>query len=498
PWSEPAWAWAGPLAATAVGGLQRFWRLGTPHALVFDEAYYAKDAASYLRYGYEMAPRAVPPGAPDPFVSGSGPMFGSAGEFVVHPPVGKWMIAAGEALFGPGNPVGWRFSAAVCGTLAILMIGRIAYRLFGSALLATTASLLLACDGLEFVQSRTGVLDIFVMFWALAAFGCLLIDRDRARTRTTAPAEGGSVRGWHGVRGWRLAGVVGLTLCTGVKWSGLYIAAALLTFSVASDLATRRAAGATRWVTRGLVADGLPAFVTAAVVLPVGYVATWWGWFAGDRGWDRQWGARHPAPPGWSWVPDALRGLWHYHAEMWHFHLNLHTPHPYMSSPWAWPVLGRPTAYFYVNHTAGHAGCHVPVCSQAVLALGNPAIWWGGTLAAGVLLFRWLLARDRRAAAVLAGLAGGYLPWFLYTDRTIFEFYAVAFSPWMVLAVVHCLGLLLGPRGGPPQRRRRGALLGGSYVFVVVMMFWFFYPVLAGRVVPHAEWALRMWLPSWI
>ena len=48
------------------------------------------------------------------------------------------------------------------------MIGRIARRLFGSTLLGTTAALLLAVDGQHFVHSRTGMLDIFVMFWALA------------------------------------------------------------------------------------------------------------------------------------------------------------------------------------------------------------------------------------------------------------------------------------------------------------------------------------------
>jgi dolichyl-phosphate-mannose--protein O-mannosyl transferase len=125
-------------------------------------------------------------------------------------------------------------------------------------------------------------------------------------------------------------------------------------------------------------------------------------------------------------------------------------------------------------------------------------IWWGGTLALGVVAFQWLLARDWRAGAIAIGVIGGYLPWFLYQQRTIFQFYAVAFVPWMVLAVTYCLGLIIGPRHGPPRRRRIAAAVAGSYVFVAVMMFWFFYPVLAGRLIPHGSWALRMWFPSWI
>jgi dolichyl-phosphate-mannose--protein O-mannosyl transferase len=104
---------------------------------------------------------------------------------------------------------------------------------------------------------------------------------------------------------------------------------------------------------------------------------------------------------------------------------------------------------------------------------------------------------------VLAGVAGGYLPWFLYQHRTIFEFYAVAFVPWVVLAVTYCLGLLLTPgaprtpgAAGPPGRGR--AVLAAAVVLAAVLAFWYFYPVLSAQVVPHETWRGRMWLPSWI
>ena len=55
-----------------------------------------------------------------------------------------------------------------------------------STLLGCVAGLLLALDGLELVMSRTALLDIFVMFWVLAAFGSLVVDRDRSRARIAA------------------------------------------------------------------------------------------------------------------------------------------------------------------------------------------------------------------------------------------------------------------------------------------------------------------------
>jgi dolichyl-phosphate-mannose--protein O-mannosyl transferase len=502
--SDRFWGWAAPLLITLIGGMLRFWRLDRPGQLVFDEVYYTKEAASFLQRGYELSVNAIPTGSPDPFTLGSTDVFGTNGAFVVHPPVGKWMIAAGEWLAGAGSPWGWRLSAAVVGTLAILMVGRIARRLFGSTLLGAVAAGLLALDGQEFVHSRTGILDIFVMFWALAAFGCLLIDRDNSRARllvgaaSSGTASGSRFGPWSGVRWWRLAGLVCLGLCTGVKWSGLYFSLAFVAMSVLWDVGTRRAAGARSWLATALVRDGGQAAVSAALVVPAVYLAGWTGWFLGGNGYDRKWADTHPAMTGLGWLPNALRSLWHYHAEMWHFNITLHTPHNYQANPWSWLVLGRPTAFYYDKHQLGDAGCRVSECNQAVLPLGNPVIWWVAAFAVGVLLFRWALSRDWRAGAVLAGYVGGYLPWFLYQERTIFSFYAVAFVPWVVLAVTYCVGLVLGPDGASPGRVLAGRSVVAGYLMLVFAAFWYFYPIYAAELIPHSSWLARMWFPSWI
>ena len=56
PRGAPRWA-AGAGSARSWSppspGVLRFWRLGSPRAVVFDETYYAKDAWSLLQLGYE-------------------------------------------------------------------------------------------------------------------------------------------------------------------------------------------------------------------------------------------------------------------------------------------------------------------------------------------------------------------------------------------------------------------------------------------------------------
>ncbi|WP_448631412.1 phospholipid carrier-dependent glycosyltransferase [Cellulomonas soli] len=176
--------------------------------------------------------------------------------------MGKWMIALGLHLGGGvESSAAWRLSAAVCGTLAVLMIARIGRRLFASTALGTVAGLLLAVDGEAIVHSRISLLDPFLMFFVLAAFGALLIDRDQARTRLAErtavlldegrPLGLGPRLGW---RWWRLAAAVLLGLAIGTKWSGIYFLAMFGLMSVLWDLSARRTVGVRPWVWAGCAA----------------------------------------------------------------------------------------------------------------------------------------------------------------------------------------------------------------------------------------------------
>ena len=49
------WYWGGPILVTLIAAVLRFWNLGHPQALVFDETYYVKDGWTLLHYGYESS-----------------------------------------------------------------------------------------------------------------------------------------------------------------------------------------------------------------------------------------------------------------------------------------------------------------------------------------------------------------------------------------------------------------------------------------------------------
>lgn len=508
PASLRLWFWLIPALTAVLGGILRFVRLDDPHNLVFDETYYVKDGYSFLVSGYE---RAWPDKANDAFIAGNPGVLLESPEYVVHPPVGKWMIAAGMWLFGPESSFGWRFGAALTGTLSIFLLALIAQKLFRSLTLGAVAGVLLAVDGHHLVMSRTSLLDIFLMFWVLAAFGALLMDRDDGRRRLAArlgrqaAASPGGVPSrlqlaagpWLGIRWWRLVAGVCLGLAVGTKWSALFFLAGFGLLTVLWDLSARRIAGVHGWITGGILKDGITAFLSIVPVAALVYTATWTGWFRSSNAYFRHWAETNPSAE-WGWLPDSLRSLAHYHLEAYKFHQGLTADHPYEASAWSWLVLGRPTSFFYESPKQGTDGCELPSCTSAILSVGNPLIWWSAAICLVVLLFWWAGRRDWRAGAILAAVGAGYLPWFLYPERTMFFFYAVSFEPFLVLALTYCLGLVLGRRTDPLWRRRSGLFLVALFVVAAVLLSAFFYPVWTAELISYQDWRLRMWMPSWI
>ena len=157
--------WVVTLTITALAFVIRIVNLGYPTGLVFDETYYAKDGYSLWKFGYE---RSWPDDANASVVAGTPDVFHESAAFIVHPPLGKWLIGLGEQLFGM-NAFGWRFMPLVFGTLLVFATIRLARRLSRSTLIGGIAGILLTLDGLAFTMSRIALLDIFQAFFLVVA-----------------------------------------------------------------------------------------------------------------------------------------------------------------------------------------------------------------------------------------------------------------------------------------------------------------------------------------
>ena len=464
-----AWVLTGVLGVAALA--MRLWGISYPRDLLFDEAYYPRHAHQLLTWGFE---------------------YNRGYSFIVHPPLGKWFIAAGEQLFGY-NSFGWRFPSAVAGALAVVILVRLTRRLTGSTLLGLVAGLLLTLDTFSFTLSRVGLLDVFLQVLVLGAVACLVVDRDVVRARIRAATEVGADGFRLGPRGWRIAAGVLFGAACAVKWSGVWF---LAFFAVASLLWERdawRNAGVLR-PTRAAARWGLPGAVWALAVLPVlTYLASFTGWFLGETSQGKAWAQQHPDTD-YPFVPDALRSLWHEHAQWLTFHNGLSTPHSWESGPWSWLVTGRPILLWNPQGLTDPAGDQIV---RYILMVGTPILWFAFVPAGLWLFWRIVARRDPAASVVALAIAAGWGTWFVNLDRTMFIFYMAPVVPFFVLAVTLVLQDVLGPARADVVRRQIGLGAVCLYLAVVAATFAYFYPVLTGEPLSVAEWRARMWFPSW-
>jgi dolichyl-phosphate-mannose--protein O-mannosyl transferase len=382
--------------------------------------------------------------------------------FVAHPPLGKWAIALGLRLFGT-DELGWRIAAAVAGTLTVLVLVRVTRRMTGSTVLGCLAGLLLALDGLHFVQSRVAMLDVFLVAWVVGAFACLVADRDAVRRRLAAAPDLG---GWGprlGLRPWRLAAGLCLGAALATKWSAVYYLAVLVLLAYAWEVGARRTAGVPAPARATVLRSAGPALAVLAVLPAALYVASWAGWFLADGtaslAWGRNWAADHPAAGSASLVPDPLRSLWHYHVEQYRFHDGLQKDHRYASHPAGWLLLARPVSYYFPSDIGpGDYGCAVDSCARAVLAIGTPAVWWASIPMLVALLWLWVSRRDWRAGATLVLALTAIVPWIRddLDGRTMFLFYALPGLPFLCLGLALVAGWAVGGAGASLRRRQAG------------------------------------------
>lgn len=522
---ESVYNWLACMMVAVFAGVLRFVRLGSPAALVFDETYYVKDAWTMLmtgearnwptRIGSHQTP------VDQLFADGQTDIWLSSAEYVVHPPIGKWCIAVGLKLFGgANNSFAWRFTTALVGSLAVLLVCRAALRMFHNLPIALMSGFLMSIDGLGITMSRTALLDNFVMIFSLAAFCCLLAHRDWALSRLQhaivqdinlhyVPISLLSARkqqrnlqvASHGpfiaCSWWRIAAAILLGLATATKWSGAYFFAFFALISVLWDAYARHQVGYRSWLLSGFMIDAIP---TALYMIPIWvttYLVSWIGWFIHPDSYMHQWGMQHPNE-GIIGLPNSLRSFVQYHVDMWNFHTHLDSPHPYSANPLTWPLQIRPTS-FYWEKLPDHPGlCALSPqdsCVASITSLGNPLLWWLASVCCilGLVICLFMRRGDWRFLAATLGLLAGWLPWVQYLHRTTFTFYSVVLLPWMVLIICYVASWL--KKYLTPSMYRRTCTITLLILSIVSI---FFYPIWTAIPVPYHFWLIHMWLPSWI
>jgi dolichyl-phosphate-mannose-protein mannosyltransferase len=419
--------------------------------------------------------------------------------FDPEPPVAKYIIAAGEWLYGEwrilaegarGDPAdlgfttfGWRIMSVIFGSLVVPLMYLFALKLWPNRLFAWTAGILCCFDGMFFIQSRIGMIDIFPIFFVMLAYTLFLFHL-RARSPATAVLT-------------LLATGTVLGVAIASKWIALAALASIAFFLVAAPLARmvdwRRLMSrpGARLTLPGGVRPGPYAltYLVAVVALPVVIYIV-------------------------SWVPFFTRGQFHtfgdliaYQYQTYHYHATLTATHPYGSKWYTWPLLIRPVAYYFQGQGLGvDAGSGQPLVAGMV-NIGNPVIWWASIPALVALVYFVVRWRSWPALLILAGFVTQYLP-FARITRVMFLYHMFGGLIFMVLGLAFVLvraQLAISAEGwsGTP-RRRQPVWLVVAFLALVVLVFSYLYPVWTGLPISYPSYINglwqggKMWLPSWI
>ena len=346
------------------------------------------------------------------------------------------------------------------------------------------------------------------MFFVLASFGALVVDRDVSRARlaeavvlnpATRPGRGSG----SGSGGW-LAGVLLGLACASKQYAFWYIFA-FAGLCIAWDIGARRTVGLRAYVRGALVRDGKWLPVTLGVIPLVTYVLTWTGWFATSTGYDRNYaqlnGVNIP-------IIGPLYSLFEYHKEMFQFGVGAQRAPP-LRVPAVGLVPDDPPGRVLLGELH-QRGRHPTWPSPARPARGCRRCWRSATPRSGGLsipaivfcLAWWLTRRDWRAGAAPARHRGrlGELAAVHLADQ-------VLLLRARVRAVPHHLHRALpgpDPRlgdGGPVGAGRSGRVWSALYLVAVVILFFYFYPIMTAQVIPYTDWFAHMWWPigvGWI
>jgi dolichyl-phosphate-mannose-protein mannosyltransferase len=449
--------------------------LSPPNGQVFDEIYFPVDAYDDVKGIQQCRPTT------------SSCRYNY---FDPEPPLAKLFIAGGEWGYGwyrahfqgakgdyidlGFNTFGWRIAACIFGILCIPMIYLLARRLWPNRLFAIAAATLVCFDGMFFIQSRIGMIDIFPIFFILLSYFLFLV---HIRSRTPRSS---------------LISLVGLGVVLGIgiasKWIVLAAFASIVFLMIVRAIR--------RHVDFHVGPPGNPT----------------WSWGRGDG----------PAIPGgvyWptylvvaavaliaipaviyveSWYPFFARGQFHnladlieYQKQSFDYHAHLNATHPYGSPWWSWPLISRPVLYYaeYTNLGIDHWTGKELVSRMA--DLGNPWIWWTSLPCVASLPYFIIRHRSFPATVILLGFITQYLPW-SQISRVLFMYHMFGGLIFMILALAFVLTHLaqkLEPRG------RR--LLVANHLGVAMLFFFYFYPVWTGLPISGPAYFLGPDTPPW-
>lgn len=411
----------------------KLWRLGFPPEMVFDEVYHARAAGEYILHIKPLE--------------------------WVHPPLAKLLIAIGVTFYDLSG-VGWRVLPVIAGTLLLFSVYCLGRFVLPYRWQAIAATIMLACDGVYFVQSRTAMTNIFATLFQVTA---LTLTWRFIQCYWHHP---GQKRNYV----YFLSAIIFIGLALSTRWTSLYsygFIIGVLGFCVLVPSTLRMSSlvrGRVEWTVNSATIMKWILIPAITVLIPVIiYLIAYTPYYL-NYGYDL------------AKVIKEQQGIWNYHSQ-------LTDPHPYYSAWYTWPWLVRPTWYYFHNFGQTIGG---------IIALGNPAIWWFSMPVVVVVLVLAGMGKRLNFFYIAIACLFMYLPWGMSPRTLNYAHYFFEAVPYACLSAAALMGVLV------QRLEKTGMMISAIYFSTVCGLFLFFYPIYSALPIPWSFYNLLRWFPSWV
>lgn len=461
-----------PLVILAMSAFVHFIYFGFPHAVVFDEVHSGNFISNYWHGTYF---------------------------FDVHPPLAKLIEVAFGYITGANNAgadftvignslplsvVLLRLIPMIAGTLLPLIIYMILRRLDFSRLASGAVAILLCLENSLVVQSRFILFDVVMLFFGFLA---ILLYLESRRPAAADKADDG----------YRRLIFLGLSmvcaaLAFSIKWTGLSFAFIIVLMEMYRIVSESRPFRLRIFLKKILPFTGAFVLLVAAIYIRIFVIH-----FAvlpksgpGDVFMAPQF---QSALIGNSNVAKAepesfFVKFTELNKAMFSADLSLTTPVQYSSKWYTWPLMIRPIYYW-----TGSGQDNTASSTPNIYLLGNPVIYWLGSLAM-ILLIIYAAAvsvrkhlPDKALFFIAMGFLVNFLP-FILIGRVMFLYHYEAALIFSIIAIVYLADKLSG---------RKKYAVTAMLIVVSLAAFIYWSPLTYGIPLSDKGLRQRMWFSTW-
>ena len=366
-----------------------------------------------------------------------------------HPPLGKLLMAI-PMLFMGMTTFAYRLMGNIAGILMIPTIYVFAKMMFKETRYSVLAAIIMAADGMHFVQTRLGTADgflvLFIMLEYLFMYRYIISEDKPLRKRLWCLFFSGLFMG----------------LAISVKWSGVFAALGLaIIFFVNMFIKIFIKEKKLTRENTIILLSCYGFFIAIPIII---YVLSFIPCYIVENAYIKN-----------------IDTFMEWQQRMYDYHHNLVATHPYSSMWYTWPITKQSILYWVGETSTGKI--------TRIALLGNPAIWWFSIPCMIYTVIAAIKTKKFEYWFLIIAIVSMMIS-YVGIDRIMFLYHYFPILPFVMLTIVAFMKWIC-------EKARNDIFI---YIFVAIILTVFirFYPIYSGFPTTVEYINNLKWLDTWI